>query len=106
MVSFFKNTRNIVGSSMERMPFLFTNRILRNYREALKKPELRELAKAKAATGWAFMIAFVFGTLEFLEDLMLQYGGREGYLLKRASNKQPKAFRFHNFLNEKFPVAE
>ena len=31
------------------------------------------------------------------------YNGREGYLLKQASGKQPKAFRFHNFLNEKAP---
>ena len=107
---FLRTPGNIVGSSMERMPFLGANRILRSYREALRTPGAEaELAKAKAATGWAFMATFVplgyFGV--FGGSDVAKYGGREGYLLKRASGKQPKSFRFHNFLNEKFPqVAE
>ena len=107
---FLRTPGNIVGSSMERMPFLGANRILRSYREALRTPGAEaELAKAKAATGWAFMATFVplgyFGV--FGGSDVATYNGREGYLLKQASGKQPKAFRFHNFLNEKFPeVAE
>ena len=107
---FLRTPGNIVGSAMERMPFLGTNRILRSYREALKRGGAEaELAKAKAATGWAFMATFVplgyFGV--FGGSDVATYNGREGYLLKQASGKQPKAFRFHNFINEKFPeVAE
>ena len=88
------------------MPYL----VCYSNREALKKPGAeRELAKAKAATGWAFMATFVplgyFGV--FGGSDVAEYNGREGYLLKQAAGKQPKSFRFHNFLNEKFPeVAE
>ena len=60
-------------------------------------------AKAKAATGWAFMATFVplgyFGV--FGGSDVATYNGREGYLLKQASGKQPKSFRLHNFLNTK-----
>ena len=107
---FLRTPANIVGSSMERMPFLGANRILSSYRSALRKGGAEaELAKAKAATGWAFMATFVplgyFGV--FGGSDVVTYGGRDGYLLKQASGKQPKSFRFHNFLNEKAPkVAE
>ena len=107
---FLRTPGNIVGSSLERMPFLGANRILRSYREQLAKGGAEaELAKAKAATGWAFMATFVpmgyFGV--FGGSDVAKYGGRDGYLLKQSSGKQPKAFRFHNFLNEKAPkVAE
>ena len=88
------------------MPFLGANRILRSYREQLRKGGAEaELAKAKAATGWAFMATFVplgyFGI--FGGSDVAKYNGREGYLLKQASGKQPKSFRIHNFLNEKAP---
>ena len=107
---FLRTPGNIVGSSLERMPFLGANRILRSYREQLAKGGAEaELAKAKAATGWAFMATFVplgyFGV--FGGSDVATYGGRDGYLLKQASGKQPKSFRFHNFLNEKAPkIAE
>ena len=107
---FLRTPGNIVGSSIERMPFLGANRILRSYKEQLRKGGAEaELAKAKAATGWAFMATFVplgyFGI--FGGSDVAKYNGREGYLLKQASGKQPKSFRIHNFLNEKAPqVAE
>ena len=94
---FLRTPANIVGSSMERMPFLYANRILRSYREALRKGGAEaELAKAKAATGWAFMSTFVplgyFGV--FGGSDVVDYGGRDGYLLKQASGKQPKVLGF------------
>ena len=42
------------------MPFLYANRILRSYRKQLAAGGAEaELAKAKAAMGWAFMMTFV-----------------------------------------------
>ena len=52
---------------------MYANRILRSYREALRKAGAEaELAKAKAALGWGFMSTFVpLGYFGFMEDLML-----------------------------------
>ena len=79
------------------MPFLGANRILRSYREALAKGGAEaELAKAKAVMGWGFMATFVplgyFGI--FGGSDVAKYNGREGYLLKQASGKQPKVLGF------------
>ena len=60
MVSIFKNTSKHCWIINGENAFLYANRILRSYREALRKGGAEaELAKAKAATGWAFMSTFV-----------------------------------------------
>lgn len=107
---FLRTPGNIVGVSIERTPFMGANRVLRSYREALARGGAdAEMAKAKAATGWAFMATFVplgyFGY--FGGSDADRYAGRDKYLLKQASGKQPKSFRYHNFIKENFPqVAE
>ena len=73
MVSILRTPGNIVGASIERMPFLGANRILRSYREALAKGGAEaELAKAKAVMGWGLWQPLcLLDILEFLADLML-----------------------------------
>ena len=98
--TFLRTPGNIVGSSLERMPG--ANRILRSYRKALDTPGAEaELAKAKAAMGWAFMAAFVpMGYFGVFSGSDTDVSGRKNYQLKKAGNKQPKSFRFENILSE------
>ena len=98
--TFLRTPTNITGSALERMPG--ANRILRSYRKALSTPGAEaELAKAKAAMGWAFMAAFVpLGYFGVFSGSDIDVSGRKRYQLKKAGNKQPKSFRFQNILPE------
>ena len=101
--TFLRTPANIAGTAIERMPFLYTNRILRSYREKLKygTPAEAELAKAKAAMGWAFLVTFVpLGYFGIFSGSDVNERGRKKYPLREAANHQPKAFRFKNFLSD------
>ena len=78
------------------------NRILRSYRKALSTPGAEaEIAKAKAAMGWAFMAAFVpLGYFGVFSGSDVDVSGRKKYQLKKAGNRQPKSFRFENILSD------
>ncbi|WP_435149975.1 hypothetical protein ACIJYB_03965 [Candidatus Pelagibacter bacterium nBUS_44] len=98
--TFLRTPGNIAGGVLERSPG--ANRILRSHREALKKGGAdAEIAKAKSVMGWAFMATFIplgyFGTFHGSDP---DVRGRKKYELKKAANKQPKSFRFHNFLTD------
>ena len=99
--TFLRTPANIAGAAVERMPG--TNRILRSYREKLNSsvPAEVEIAKAKAAMGWAFLMTFVpLGYFGIFTGSDVNERGRKGYPLREAANHQPKSFRFKNFLNE------
>ena len=100
--TFLRTPANILGASLERSPFLGTNRILRSYREELAAGgATAELAKAKAATGWMFLAAFApLGYFGVFSGSDPEIDRRKGYQLKSASNRQPKSFRFENILSE------
>jgi len=100
--TFLRTPTNITGSAWERMPG--ANRLLKNYRAALKKPgATAELAKAKATMGWAFLATFVplgyFGIFSG-SDVDIKGSFRDKWQLKKAENRQPKSFRFQNFLSD------
>jgi len=51
--------------------------------------------------GWAFMATFVpLGYFGIFSGSDPDVRGRKKYELKKAANKQPKSFRFHNFLSD------
>ena len=99
--TFLRTPTNITGSAWERMPV--ANLILKNYRKALSTPgAASELASAKAALGWGFLS--VFGTLGYFgvfsgSDVDIKGSLRDKYQLKKAGVRQPKSFRFENFLS-------
>jgi len=93
---------NITGSAWERMPAV--NRLLSNYRNALKTPgATAEIAKAKSTLGWGFMATFgylgYFGIFSG-SDVDIKGSFRDKYELQAAGNRQPKSFRFKNFLSK------
>ena len=98
--TFIRTPGNILGAVLERSPG--TNRILRSHRDALAKGGAdAELAKAKSVMGWAFMATFVpLGYFGVFSGSDPDVRGRKNYELKKQSNKQPKSFRFHNFLSD------
>lgn len=98
--TFLRTPANIAGSALERMPG--ANRILRSYKKALSTPGAEaELAKAKAAMGWAFIAAFApLGYFGIFSGSDVDLAGRKNYQLKKAANKQPKSFRFENILSD------
>ena len=98
--TFLRTPGNILGATLERSPG--TNRILRSHREALAKGGAdAEIAKAKGVMGWAFMATFVpLGYFGVFHGSDVDVRGRKKYELKKAANKQPKSFRFHNFLSD------
>ena len=98
--TFIRTPGNILGAVIERSPG--TNRILRSHRDALAKGGAdAELAKAKSVMGWAFMATFVpLGYFGVFHGSDPDVRGRKKYELKKAANKQPKSFRFHNFLSD------
>jgi len=99
--TFLRTPANIAGTAIERMPG--TNRILRSYREQLNSqiPAEVEMAKAKAALGWAFLATFVpLGYFGIFSGSDVNERGRKGYPLREAANNQPKSFRFKNFLSD------
>ena len=81
--TFLRTPTNITGSALERMPG--ANRILRSYRKALSTPGAEaEIAKAKAAMGWAFMAAFVpLGYFGVFSGSDVNVSGRKRYQLKK-----------------------
>jgi len=100
--TFMRTPTNIGGSVLERMPFPGKKVVLRRYKADLEAGGARaEMAKAKAAMGWAFMMTFVplgyFGTFHGSD---IDVRGRKKYQLSKADNRQPKSFRFQNFLTE------
>ena len=100
--TFLRTPANIAGAALERTPFLGLNRILRSYRAELNAGGARaQLAKAKAAMGWGFMIVFVpLGYFGAFSGSDVNERGRKKYPLREAANMQPKSFRFHNFFNK------
>jgi hypothetical protein len=99
---FLRTPANIAGTATERNPLL--SKILKKHRDDLKAGgATTQLAKAKHAMGWAFLAAFVplgyFGKFSGSDP---DKRGFEGYQLREASNKQPKSFRLHNFLNDEW----
>ena len=98
--TFLRTPGNIAGAVLERSPG--ANRILRSHRDALKKGGAEaEIAKAKSVMGWAFMATFVpLGYFGVFHGSDPDIRGRKKYELKKGANKQPKAFRFHNFLSD------
>ena len=100
--TFLRTPGNIVGATAERLPYLGTNRLLRSYREALSKGGAEaEIAKAKAATGWAFLATFgPLGYFGIFSGSDPGVRGRDNYELRKSANMQPKSFRFDNFLSE------
>ena len=100
--TFLRTPGNIAGAALERMPYVGANRILRSYRQALNKGGAEaELAKAKAVTGWGFLSVFgPLGYFGIFHGSDPDVRGRKKYELKKAANKQPKSFRFDNFLSE------
>jgi len=98
--TFIRTPGNILGAVIERSPG--TNRILRSHRDALAKGGAdAEIAKAKSVMGWAFMATFVpLGYFGVFHGSDPDVRGRKKYELKKAANKQPKSFRFHNFLSD------
>ena len=100
--TFMRTPTNIGGTVLERMPYPGKKTILRKYNADLEAGGARaEMAKAKAAMGWAFMMTFVplgyFGTFHGSD---IDVRGRDKYQLKKADNRQPKSFRFENFLSD------
>jgi hypothetical protein len=98
--TFIRTPGNILGAVLERSPG--TNRILRSHRDALARGGAdAELAKVKSVMGWAFLATFgplgYFGVFSGSDP---DVRGRKKYELKKAANKQPKSFRFHNFLTD------
>ena len=98
--TFLRTPGNIAGAVLERSPG--ANRILRSHRDALKKGGAEaEIAKAKSVMGWAFMATFVpLGYFGVFHGSDPDVRGRKKYELKKGANKQPKSFRFHNFLSD------
>ena len=99
---FLRTPANIAGASTERNPIL--SRLLKKHRNDLKAGgATAQMAKAKHAMGWAFMTAFIplgyFGKFSGSDP---DTRGFKGYQLREASNKQPKSFRFHNYLNDEW----
>ena len=100
--TFLRTPTNITGSSWERMPG--ANRILSNYRDALNTPgATAELAKAKSTLGWGFLATF--GPLGYFgifsgSDVDIKGSFRDKYEIQTAGNRQPKSFRFKNFLSD------
>ena len=98
--TFLRTPGNILGSTMERAPG--ANRILRSYRADLQAGGAKaEIAKAKSMMGWIFLTTFgplgywgVFGGSD------PEMRGRKNYEIKKASGRQPKSFRFDNFLSD------
>ena len=106
--TFLRTPTNITGSALERSPGL--NRILQSYNAQLKqKGATAEIAKAKAAMGWAFLMTFVplgyFGMFSGSDPMDPATKGRKEYPLKEAANMQPKSFRFDNLLEGEFAEA-
>ena len=106
--TFLRTPTNIAGAALERSPGL--NRILQSYTAQLKKGgATEEIAKAKAAMGWAFLMTFVplgyFGMFSGSDPMDPATKGRKEYLLKDAANWQPKSFRFDNLLEGEFAEA-
>ena len=98
--TFLRTPGNIAGSVAERSPGV--NRLLRSHNEALAKGgATAEIAKAKSVMGWAFMATFVpLGYFGVFHGSDPDIRGRKKYELKKGANKQPKSFRFHNFLSD------
>ena len=105
---FLRTPANIAATATERNPILINfpilGKIMRKHKADLKAGgATQQLAKAKHAMGWAFLAAFVplgyFGKFSGSDP---DKRGFEGYQLREASNKQPKSFRFHNFLNDEW----
>ena len=99
---FLRTPANIAGAATERNPVL--SFLLRKHSQDLKAGgATAQMAKAKHAMGWAFMAAFMplgyFGKFSGSDP---DTRGFKGYQLREASNKQPKSFRFHNFLNDEW----
>ena len=99
---FIRTPANIAGTATERNPIL--SKILRKHSEDIKAGGATgQLAKAKHAMGWAFMAAFLplgyFGKFSGSDP---DKRGFKGYQLREASNKLPKSFRMHNFLNDEW----
>ena len=99
---FLRTPANIAGAATERNPVL--SFLLRKHSQDLKAGgATAQMAKAKHAMGWAFMAAFMplgyFGKFSGSDPDMR---GFKGYQLREASNKQPKSFRFHNYLNDEW----
>jgi len=106
--TFLRTPTNIAGSALERSPGL--NRILQSYNAQLKKGgATAELAKAKSAMGWAFLMTFVplgyFGVFSGSDVMDPATKGRKEYPLREAANWQPKSFRFDNLLEGEFAEA-
>ena len=100
--TFLRTPANIAGAALERMPYFWTNRILKSYRKALKNGGAEaEMAKAKAITGWTFLATFgPLGYFGIFSGSDPEISGRKKYELKKAKNAQPKSFRFDNFLSD------
>ena len=98
--TFLRTPANIAGTAAERLPGL--KRILTNHRVELEAGGARaQMAKARAAMGWAFMTVFVpLGYFGMFHGSDVNERGRKKYPLREAANMQPKSFRFHNFLNK------
>jgi hypothetical protein len=96
--TFLRTPTNIAGTALERIPG--ANRILRQYRKALSDGGANaEMAKAKAAMGWAFMATFVpLGYFGVFHGSDPDVRGRKKYHLRKSDNRQPKSFRFTNIL--------
>ena len=106
--TFLRTPTNIAGAALERSPGL--NRILQSYNAQLaKKGATAEIAKAKAAMGWAFLMTFVplgyFGVFSGSDVMDPATKGRKEYPLREAANWQPKSFRFDNLLDGEFAEA-
>ncbi len=100
--TFMRTPTNIGGTVLERMPYPGKKTILRKYKSDLEAGGARaEMAKAKAAMGWAFMMTFVpLGYMSTFHGSDIDVRGRKKYQLSKADNRQPKSFRFHNFLSD------
>jgi len=98
--TFLRTPANIAGAAMQRLPV--TKRLLRSYKAEIDAGGARkQIAEAKAAMGWGFMITFVpLGYFGIFHGSDVNERGRKGYPLREAGNFQPKSFRFHNFLNK------
>jgi len=103
--TFLRTPTNIAGASMERTPGL--NRILKSYRDKINGGGAdAEIAKAKAAMGWAFLSTFApLGYFGIFSGSDPDVRGRKEYAIRQAGNYQPKSFRFHNFLNSEWAEA-
>ena len=105
---FLRTPANIAATATERNPifnnFPILNKIMRKHKADLKAGGATEqLAKAKHAMGWAFLVTFVpLGYYGIFSGSDPDKRGFKGYQLREASNKQPKSFRFHNFLNDEW----